>query len=235
VEVTPRGRGQACKKTSTPFAREQRFFNVVSCFPSVLRGRIQVHGRRRRHPQWPEASQGSFQHIPGTRTPAALAVGDASSRWTLQGLRGSTIETGTITRIVAGIGTAMEDVGLRTMQSTFRTRQSPSTGPPDTYWLPSVATIEVETRHQHWRNTHRFSDYKRFSVNTKETQSPQMSTNISVSRAMTVQVDPRKRTAPSGYRLCDCGSADPNSNRLWIQLLHSFPGKPRALSEARMA
>jgi len=46
------------KKTSTPFAREQRFFNVVSCFPSVLRGRIQVHGRRRRHPQWPETSQG---------------------------------------------------------------------------------------------------------------------------------------------------------------------------------
>jgi len=48
--VTPRGRGQACKKTSTPFAREQRFFNVVSCFPSVLRGRIQIHGRTEKTP-----------------------------------------------------------------------------------------------------------------------------------------------------------------------------------------
>ncbi len=80
------------------------------------------------------------------------------------------IETGTITRIVAGIGTAMEDVGLRTMQSDISYTPVTFHSPPDTYWLPSVATIEVETRHQHWRNTHRFSDYKRFSVNTKETQ-----------------------------------------------------------------
>jgi len=31
-----------------------------------------------------------------------------------------------------------------------------------------TATIEVETTRQHWRNTHRFSDYKRFSVSTQE-------------------------------------------------------------------
>jgi hypothetical protein len=39
---------------------------------------------------------------------------------------------------------------------------------PGTYWLPAYATVEVESRHQHWRNTHIFSAYKRFSVNTKE-------------------------------------------------------------------
>ena len=112
----------------------------------------------------------SFQHIPGTRTPAALAVGGREFPLDLAGTAWIDIETGTITRIVAGIGTAMEDVGLRTMQSDISYTPVTFHSPPDTYWLPSVATIEVETRHQHWRNTHRFSDYKRFSVNTKETQ-----------------------------------------------------------------
>jgi hypothetical protein len=26
----------------------------------------------------------------------------------------------------------------------------------------------VETYHQHWRNTHEFSSYRRFAVNTKD-------------------------------------------------------------------
>jgi hypothetical protein len=29
-----------------------------------------------------------------------------------------------------------------------------------------VATIDVETPKQHWRNIHRFTEYKRFSVST---------------------------------------------------------------------
>jgi hypothetical protein len=39
---------------------------------------------------------------------------------------------------------------------------------PESFWLPDQAIIEVESRHQHWRNTHRFSGYKRFAVDTKE-------------------------------------------------------------------
>jgi len=42
-----------------------------------------------------------------------------------------------------------------------------------------------------------------------------MSTNISVSRAMTVQVDPEKAHRAVWVSLCDCG-ADHDSNRLWI-------------------
>jgi hypothetical protein len=115
----------------------------------------------------------AFQHIPGTRTPAALAVGGREFPLDLSGTAWIDMETGTIVRIVAGIGTAMEDVGLRTLQSDIQYAPVTFHNPPDTYWLPSQATIEVETRHQHWRNTHRFSDYKRFSVNTKETQARQ--------------------------------------------------------------
>jgi hypothetical protein len=114
-----------------------------------------------------------FQHVPGTRTPAALAVGGREFPLELSGTAWIDIGTGTIMRIVAGIETGMEDVGLRTLRSDVQYMPVSFHNPPDTYWLPSEATIEVETRHQHWRNTHRFSDYKRFSVNTKEQQARQ--------------------------------------------------------------
>jgi hypothetical protein len=114
-----------------------------------------------------------FQHVPGTRTPAALAVGGREFPLELSGTAWIDIGTGTITRIVAGIDAGMEDVGLRTLRSDVEYMPVTFHNLPDTYWLPSEATIEVETRHQHWRNTHRFSDYKRFSVNTKEQQARQ--------------------------------------------------------------
>jgi hypothetical protein len=36
-------------------------------------------------------------------------------------------------------------------------------------WLPTQATIELTSRHQRWRNTHRFTEYQHFSVSTEET------------------------------------------------------------------
>ena len=40
-------------------------------------------------------------------------------------------------------------------------------------WLPSVATIEVQTPLQHWKNIHHFTDYKHFTVKTRtKTEAP---------------------------------------------------------------
>jgi hypothetical protein len=42
------------------------------------------------------------------------------------------------------------------------------------FWLPSKAVIEAETKRQHWRNTHLFSNYRRFEVDTQvKTANPQ--------------------------------------------------------------
>jgi len=41
-------------------------------------------------------------------------------------------------------------------------------GVPDAYWLPTTATIDVESLHQHWRNLHQFTDYHRFETSVKE-------------------------------------------------------------------
>ena len=36
------------------------------------------------------------------------------------------------------------------------------------YRFPAVATVDVETLRQHWRNVHRFTEYKRFMVGTSQ-------------------------------------------------------------------
>lgn len=112
--------------------------------------------------------QVSFQHIPGARSPAALAVRGREYPLEISGTAWIDPRSGVIEKIDARIGTELEDVGLRTMHCEIDYAPVSFQTAPGTYWLPAHATIEVESRHQHWRNTHVFSAYKRFSVKTKE-------------------------------------------------------------------
>jgi hypothetical protein len=109
-----------------------------------------------------------FRHIPGARSPAALAVRGREYPLDLNGSAWIDAATGVVARLTANVDSGMEDVGLRTLHSEVRFSPVTFHDSPESFWLPAQATVEVETRHQHWRNTHRFSDYKRFSVNTKE-------------------------------------------------------------------
>jgi hypothetical protein len=114
-----------------------------------------------------------FQHIPGMRSPAALAVRGREYPLDLTGTAWIDPATGSIAQLTANIDSGMEDVGLRTLRSEVRFAPVTFHDSPQSFWLPGQATVEVETPHQHWRNTHRFSDYKRFSVNTKEQMAKQ--------------------------------------------------------------
>lgn len=109
-----------------------------------------------------------FQHIPGMRSPAALAVRGREYPLDLTGTAWIDAATGSIAQLTANVDSGMEDVGLRALHSEVRFAPVTFHDSPEAFWLPGQATVEVETPHQHWRNTHRFSDYKRFSVNTKE-------------------------------------------------------------------
>jgi hypothetical protein len=110
----------------------------------------------------------NFQHTPGARSPAALALRGREYPLEISGTAWIDPTTGVIKKIAAWIGTEMEDVGLRKMKTEIEYAPVSFQIVPGTYWLPAYATVEVESRHQHWRNTHIFSAYKRFSVNTKE-------------------------------------------------------------------
>jgi hypothetical protein len=109
-----------------------------------------------------------FQHIPGMRSPAALAVRGREYPLDLYGTAWVDAATGIIAKLTANVDTGMEDVGLRTLHSEVRFALVTFQDSPGSFWLPAQAKVEVETRHQHWRNTHQFSVYRRFTVDTKE-------------------------------------------------------------------
>ncbi|MBZ5597988.1 MAG: hypothetical protein LAN83_06670 [Acidobacteriia bacterium] len=113
-------------------------------------------------------SKVAFRHIPGTRSPAALALRGKEYPLELSGTALIDPQTGVITRIEAGVDNTMEDVGLKTLRSEVEFAPVPFRDEREAYWFPTLATVEVETQRQHWRNLHRFTDYKRFSVSTEE-------------------------------------------------------------------
>ena len=109
-----------------------------------------------------------FEAIPGGRMPAALSVRGREFPLELSGTAWIDPRTGAIHKIEAHIGSKMEDIGLRAMRSEVEYAPVSFQNSPEAFWLPARASVEVESRHQHWRNTHIFAGYKRFSVKTQE-------------------------------------------------------------------
>ena len=109
-----------------------------------------------------------FQHIRDMRSPAALALRGREFPLEIAGTAWVDVQTGMIVKIEAGVGRTLEDVGLKVLHSEVTYAPVPFKGIEQTYWYPQEAIVEVETPRQHWRNTHKFTDYKRFSVSTEE-------------------------------------------------------------------
>jgi hypothetical protein len=111
-----------------------------------------------------------FQHIPNTHSVAALALRGREYPLELAGTAWVDPQSGDILRIEAGVGSTLEDIGMKTLQSSVRFAPVAFSKEKDqpVYWFPTEAVVEVETPKQHWRNTHRFSTYKQFAVTTEE-------------------------------------------------------------------
>jgi hypothetical protein len=78
-----------------------------------------------------------------------------------------------VVRIQAGVGTSLTDEGLLRLDADVTYSDVAFNGSTQ-YWLPYRAVIEAETRRQHWRNTHLFTNYRRFDVETEvKTATPQ--------------------------------------------------------------
>jgi len=110
----------------------------------------------------------SFQHIPGMKTPAALALRGREYPLELTGTAWIDPDTGSIVKIQASIADTLQDVGLKTLSSEIDFAPLTFADSKQPYWFPTQARVEVETPRQHWRNLHQFTAYKKFSVNTEE-------------------------------------------------------------------
>ncbi|HKU22455.1 MAG TPA: hypothetical protein VJQ50_15675 [Terriglobales bacterium] len=115
----------------------------------------------------------SFRHIPGTLSPMAMVLRGREYPLDLEGTAWIDPASGAVAKITAGLENGLPDLGLQQLQAEVQFAPVSFRDVADTSWFPVVATIDVETPKQHWRNIHRFTEYKRFSVSTEEAVSNQ--------------------------------------------------------------
>jgi hypothetical protein len=121
-----------------------------------------------------------FTPVPGARTPAALAIRSREYPLELMGDAWIDPVSGMIGRIQASLASDLHDVGLRKLAVEVDYAPVKLPAWDHSYLFPSVATIELETPRQHWRNVHQFSDYKSFMVGTDQNVADQELCKVTV-------------------------------------------------------
>jgi len=109
-----------------------------------------------------------FRHIRGMRSTSALVLRGREYPLDMQGTAWIHPDTGMVARIEAELEGSMDDVGLRSLRCQVEYAPVEFHDIHIESWLPTSATIDVETPRQHWRNIHRFTSYQRFSTSTEE-------------------------------------------------------------------
>jgi hypothetical protein len=108
-----------------------------------------------------------FQHVKGRPTPAALLLRGREYPLSLSGVARIDPASGAVEHIETELGSSMEDLGLKSFRSEVE--YTPVNLPQaKSYLLPALATVEVNTARQHWKNVHRFTNYRLFSVSVTE-------------------------------------------------------------------
>lgn len=112
-----------------------------------------------------------FTHIPGRRSPAALALRGRDYPLDLQGTAWLNEASGQVVEVEATLERDMGDIGLRSLKIDVEYKPELLSGRKSDVDLPAVAVVDVTTPRQHWRNTHVFSDYKSFSTGAQQSPS----------------------------------------------------------------
>ena len=108
-----------------------------------------------------------FQHIPGTLSTTALRLRGKDYPLDIQGMAWIDPETGVIHRITARLAAPVSDINFKALEMEVRYDAHKFSSDEGVYWLPSTATIGIQSERQRWRNIHQYSNYKRFTVNTE--------------------------------------------------------------------
>ncbi|MEO5923698.1 MAG: hypothetical protein ABIR70_07735 [Bryobacteraceae bacterium] len=103
----------------------------------------------------------------GARSPGALELKGREYPILWEGSAWIDPATASVTRIEAAWKEPPEAIGLQSLKSDV------SYGPVElrakqAYWLPTSAKVSLQSLHQTWRNEHRFTKYRLFSVDVKD-------------------------------------------------------------------
>jgi len=105
-----------------------------------------------------------FEAVPGTSSPAAIQLSGRNYPLQLHGDIWIEETSGAVVKLVSSLVGGLDDLGLHDLRSEVHYSYVQFHDPEEALWLPSLAVIDVETPKQHWRNVHRFSEYRRFRV-----------------------------------------------------------------------
>ena len=116
----------------------------------------------------------AFEQIPEKPAPALYQMVAADRPVILTGIAWIEAGTGAIHRISAEVGSNIADMGLKAIRAELVFGPIPLRDEKEPQWLPISATVDLETPRQHWRNVHRFTDYRKYRVDVRlvETQKP---------------------------------------------------------------
>jgi hypothetical protein len=103
-----------------------------------------------------------FKPLPGASSPAAVQLRNRTYPLQLKGDIWIDEQTGAVAQLITSLDSNLEDLGLRELRSEIHYAIVQFHAPEESYWMPASAVIDVLTPKQHWRNVHRFTDYRRF-------------------------------------------------------------------------
>jgi len=109
-----------------------------------------------------------FAHIPGRRTPAALALRGRTYPLELEGTAWLDRASGNVVKVEANLQQDMSDVGLRSLDLHVEYKPVTLRGANAPLVLPAVAEVDVSTPKQHWHNRHVFDHYQTFSTDVEQ-------------------------------------------------------------------
>jgi hypothetical protein len=109
-----------------------------------------------------------FVPVPGATSPATLRLRGKNYPLPMSGTLWIDPHSGAIVKLEAQVDSSLSDLGLAGMRSEVHYAPHAFREPAESIWVAESAVIEVATPRQHWRNVHKFSDYKRFNVNIQE-------------------------------------------------------------------
>ena len=105
----------------------------------------------------------------GVPSPAVLALKGKDYPITWEGTAWIDPQSACVTRLDVHWKDPAAELGLQSLSSEVQYAPVSFRGQSEPYWLPTIATIDVKTLHQHWRNTHEFSRHRLFNVETEST------------------------------------------------------------------
>jgi hypothetical protein len=109
-----------------------------------------------------------FVPVPGASSPASLRLRGKNYALPMSGALWVDARSGAIVKLQAAVDSSLSDLGLAGLRTEVHYAPHAFHDPAETVWIAESAEIEVDTPRQHWRNQHKFSDYKRFNVNVQE-------------------------------------------------------------------